>query len=72
MRVAKLRVSPDLLISALGLPSDTEVVGAQLSFSTDDIFLRIKSPHLPEVGEGEVIPTVKAIFSDNKFLRFSQ
>lgn len=72
MKVANLRISPDTLISVLGLPRETEVEGIQLDFSTNEILVRIRHDELSEVKEGEIIPTVQAIFFGDQFLRFSK
>jgi hypothetical protein len=59
--VAILRVSRQLLVQVLGLPIETVVDGAQISFDQPDVIeLRIRHEDLPLVGPGAVLPKVTA------------
>lgn len=61
LRLARVRLSPDVLGRLLRLPSDTRVVGAWVSRDTNPeiIWITIEGLQCPLVSEGEVIPELE-------------
>ena len=56
-RRGKLSLTPELLASALALPADTEIYGADFEIRDFDgevvILLYVEHPDLPELAEGQ-------------------
>lgn len=64
-------VSSEKLISALGLPPDTEISDCRMAFYDVGIIeLKIQHETLPDVSDGLIIQHVSAIFDDDGFVEF--
>ena len=62
MQAARIRVTPELIAEMLQL--DSEIYGAEWSFTDNRIILYAHGGSLPEVREGEQIPFVTPSLSD--------
>lgn len=59
-RAAILRITPELLLSALHLPADVKLCSASLDCRDYRLELVIEHESIPETEEGFIIPNVRA------------
>ncbi len=55
-RQGKMLISEELLVSALGLPVDTEIQDLYMADSGHYLVMIVSHPDLPAVSEGELLP----------------
>lgn len=67
--IAILQITPDTLLSALGLPPGTQILDARFEFERHRgaLLLKIEGAGLPQTFPGDVIFEVSAQFRDGHF-----
>lgn len=63
MSIAKLPVTPELLLMVLGLPRDTRIMGASCEYPYRIIEFIVSHPDIPE-GSSEVVPEIRAYYAE--------
>jgi hypothetical protein len=65
MGYARITLTPELLITALGFPDDTRIVGADMNHSRGNVMLTVAHPDLQDVpiASSELPPTIRPQFS---------
>lgn len=56
VRLARIKVSKELLLSALSLPSDTKIHKIQIADDPRDIEMVVENESLPETKQGDPVP----------------
>ena len=56
-------VTPEFLAQAIHMPDDHEIIGVEWRFNPPRIKVFVRGPCLPDVQEGEIIPTVVPVIT---------
>lgn len=64
MKTGIITIDRSLLLAALHLPEDTQILATQMSLFRDSLELRIEHESLTDVKDGESIPYIRIEFRE--------
>ena len=64
-RLARIQITPEIIVEALKLPQETRIIGC-IEFA-GLIELKVEHPDLPELKHGDKIPLIKPIYKKIEF-----